>query len=115
LGELGIFYRVCPIVFMGGSLILHGGQNPLEAARLGACVTIGPHHWNQAEAVAKLGLPIANDGPDLARIIGRWLDAPDQRALEAAAQMAKARALGGAVEASLKALQPILSAAGIHV
>src|SRR5215468_5928382 len=30
LGELGLFYRLAPIVFMGGSLIEHGGQNPIE-------------------------------------------------------------------------------------
>src|SRR4051812_5432232 len=31
LGELGLFYRLAPIVFMGGSLVEHGGQNPIEA------------------------------------------------------------------------------------
>src|SRR5882724_7600660 len=31
MGELGLFYRLAPIVFMGGSLIEHGGQNPIEA------------------------------------------------------------------------------------
>jgi 3-deoxy-D-manno-octulosonic-acid transferase len=36
LGELGLFYRFAPIVFMGGSLVEHGGQNPIEAVKLGA-------------------------------------------------------------------------------
>src|SRR4051794_32648453 len=31
MGELGLFYRLAPIVFMGGSLVPHGGQNPIEA------------------------------------------------------------------------------------
>src|SRR3954471_7633731 len=31
MGELGLFYRLAPIVFMGGSLVEHGGQNPIEA------------------------------------------------------------------------------------
>src|SRR5208282_6757803 len=35
LGELGLIYRLAPIVFMGGSLASHGGQNPIEAIRLG--------------------------------------------------------------------------------
>ena len=43
LGELGLIYRVAPIVFMGGSLASHGGQNPIEAVRLGAAVLHGPH------------------------------------------------------------------------
>ena len=43
LGELGVFYRLCPLAVMGGSFVPHGGQNPLEPARLGAAVLSGPH------------------------------------------------------------------------
>src|SRR3954454_7094770 len=43
MGELGLFYRLAPIVFMGGSLIEHGGQNPIEAVKLGASIVHGPH------------------------------------------------------------------------
>lgn len=46
LGELGLFYRLSEIVFMGGSLIPHGGQNPLEPARLRCGVVTGPHTEN---------------------------------------------------------------------
>lgn len=46
MGELGLFYRLCDIVFMGGSLVPHGGQNPLEPARLACAVTTGPHTYN---------------------------------------------------------------------
>src|SRR6266481_3160511 len=46
LGELGLFYRLSPIVFMGGSLIEHGGQNPIEAVKLGAAIVHGPHVFN---------------------------------------------------------------------
>ena len=35
-GETKSFLKICKIVFLGGSLIQHGGQNPLEAARLDA-------------------------------------------------------------------------------
>ena len=54
LGELGLIYRLAPIVFMGGSLASHGGQNPIEAIRLGAAVLHGPHVWNFAEIYATL-------------------------------------------------------------
>jgi len=54
LGELGIWYRLVPIVAMGGALIPHGGQNPLEPARLGAAVVAGPHMFNFSEAIADL-------------------------------------------------------------
>lgn len=54
LGELGIWYRLVPIVAMGGALIPHGGQNPLEPARLGAAVVAGPHMFNFSEAMTEL-------------------------------------------------------------
>lgn len=54
IGELGLFYRVVKIVFVGGSLVPHGGQNPLEAARLGCAVAVGPHCGNFVEPVRVL-------------------------------------------------------------
>jgi 3-deoxy-D-manno-octulosonic-acid transferase len=46
LGELGLLYRVAGAALIGGSLIPHGGQNPLEAARLGCPILLGPHTAN---------------------------------------------------------------------
>ena len=46
MGELGLFYRLARAAFLGGSLIAHGGQNPLEAARLSVPVIAGPHTGN---------------------------------------------------------------------
>jgi 3-deoxy-D-manno-octulosonic-acid transferase len=49
VGELGLFYRLCPIAFVGGSLVPHGGQNVLEPAKLGCAVLHGPHMFNFEE------------------------------------------------------------------
>jgi 3-deoxy-D-manno-octulosonic-acid transferase len=49
IGELGLFYRLCEVVFMGGSLVEHGGQNPLEPARLSCAIVTGPHTDNFKE------------------------------------------------------------------
>ena len=46
IGELGLFYRLVEIVFMGGSLVEKGGQNPLEAARLDNAIICGPDMSN---------------------------------------------------------------------
>ena len=46
LAKLGIFYRLCPIAFIGGSLIPQGGHNPLEPAMLGALPLWGPYFFN---------------------------------------------------------------------
>lgn len=54
MGELGIFYRLSPIVFIGGSLIQHGGQNPLEPARLDCAIILGPHMDNFIEVTKEL-------------------------------------------------------------
>ena len=54
MGELGLFYRLAPIVFMGGSLVPHGGQNPIEAVKLGASIVHGPHVFNFADVYEAL-------------------------------------------------------------
>jgi 3-deoxy-D-manno-octulosonic-acid transferase len=54
LGELGLLCRVARIVFVGRSLAVGGGQNPLEPARLGCAVATGPLTANFAEPVSRL-------------------------------------------------------------
>ncbi len=49
LGELGLFYRLVPVSFVGGSLAPIGGHNPLEPARLGSAILFGPHQFNFQE------------------------------------------------------------------
>lgn len=46
LGELGVFYRLCPTVVMGGTFADVGGHNPIEPAQLGAVVVCGPQLYN---------------------------------------------------------------------
>ena len=53
-GETKLFIKICKIVFLGGSLIQHGGQNPLEAARLGCKVIHGPNIDNFLEVYSLL-------------------------------------------------------------
>jgi len=45
-GKTKMFFSICNTVFLGGSLIKHGGQNPLEAARYGCKILHGPNIWN---------------------------------------------------------------------
>ncbi len=53
-GESEKFYSLSKTVFMGGSLIKHGGQNPLEPARLGSRVINGPYISNFKEVYSLL-------------------------------------------------------------
>jgi 3-deoxy-D-manno-octulosonic-acid transferase len=91
LGELGLFYRLFPIVFMGKSFPPGGGQNPLEPARLGCAVACGPAMQNFAGAVAALSgagaLGVVTDAADLARWVGGMLD--DEAACRAMGEAAR--------------------------
>ena len=112
LGELGLIYRIAPIVFMGGSLASHGGQNPIEAIRLGAAVLHGPHVWNFAEIYATLdaahGAKLVSDEAALTAHIDEWLaNAAARKAAADVASDAVGR-LGGALKRTLAALDPYL-------
>lgn len=112
VGELGLIYRLTPAVFVGGSLVRHGGQNPIEAAKLGAAILHGPHVWNFAEIYAALdsahgAAPIA-DASGLTAGFGAWLSDPGARARVAVAARTTVDALGGALERTLQSLDPYL-------
>ena len=51
IGELGIWYNLCPLIFVGGSLIPHGGQNFMEPSRYRCAVIVGPHMHNFTDAM----------------------------------------------------------------
>ena len=112
LGELGLMYRLAPIVFMGGSLASHGGQNPIEAIRLGAAIIHGSQVWNFAEIYAALDAargaqPVA-DEEALATRLGAWLADPAARQAAADAAAATIKKLSGALERTWTALDPYL-------
>jgi 3-deoxy-D-manno-octulosonic-acid transferase len=46
MGELGLFYRLCPISVLGGSFVQIGGHNPVEAAQLNTAILFGPAMFN---------------------------------------------------------------------
>jgi 3-deoxy-D-manno-octulosonic-acid transferase len=112
IGELGMIYRLAPIVFMGGSLAQHGGQNPIEAIKLGAAVLHGPNIWNFTDIYAKLdqarGAELVGDAGRLTVRIGAWLTDPIARERVVEAGTIAVAALGGALERTLAALDPYL-------
>ncbi|HLN08854.1 MAG TPA: 3-deoxy-D-manno-octulosonic acid transferase [Xanthobacteraceae bacterium] len=112
MGEMGLLYRIAPIVFMGGSLVRHGGQNPIEAAKLGAAILHGPHVWNFGEIYAALddahGSEEVADAGKLAVRLGAWLTDAALRKSVADAALKTVDALGGALTATLTAIEPYL-------
>ncbi len=112
MGELGLFYRLAPIVFMGGSLVEHGGQNPIEAIKLGASVIHGPHVFNFTDVYEALdaagGARRADTQEALVKQFGQLLADPNAREAVLAASEHVVDQLGGALERTLSALEPYL-------
>ena len=54
LGELGLWYRLSPVSFVGGSLVNVGGHNPFEPAALGSAILHGPYFYNFEEIYNRL-------------------------------------------------------------
>jgi 3-deoxy-D-manno-octulosonic-acid transferase len=112
LGELGLIYRLAPAVFMGGSLVPHGGQNPIEPIKLGAAVLYGPHVGNFADLYQMLddakGACLVTDADTLAAYLAKLLDDTAVRARLAAAGRRTIEALGGAADRSMAAIEPYL-------
>lgn len=114
VGELGLFYRFALVAFIGGSLVPHGGQNPLEAARLDCAILHGPHMENFAAIEAELRaagatLAVASAealGPAVAALLA---DTSRRDALaRAAADFAESQT--GILDAVVAALAPYLDA-----
>ncbi|MBA8667176.1 3-deoxy-D-manno-octulosonic acid transferase [Holosporaceae bacterium 'Namur'] len=51
LGELGVFYRLAKLVFVGASLVKLGGHNIIEPAHLNCCILTGNHYPNFSDVM----------------------------------------------------------------
>ncbi|CUH75464.1 3-deoxy-D-manno-octulosonic acid transferase [Tropicibacter naphthalenivorans] len=82
--ELGLWYRIAPLVFIGGSLVTGtGGHDPYEAAALGSAILYGPNVGRYLGAYSRLveagAARIVRDADSLAGAVSN-LVAPDQAA-----------------------------------
>jgi 3-deoxy-D-manno-octulosonic-acid transferase len=112
LGEIGLYSRLASFVFMGGSLIPHGGQNPLEAAKLSRAILAGSHTENFAQAYetifAAQGFGRVNSSAEICAIAARLLADPAEAALLGQAAQLAAGSLGGALEKTRTAVEAML-------
>ena len=113
MGELGIFYRLSDIAFVGASLVPRGGQNPLEAAQLGCALCFGPHMTNCrdiADAMLACGAAVeVHDAGTLAARVAHLLDNPDARACDGAAAREVAAQGRGATDRVMAELRGLLA------
>lgn len=114
LGELGIFYRLSDVAFIGGSLQPVGGHNPMEPARLGSAIVTGPHVFNFQETFQSMrqgrALALVRNERDLSASLLRLLTDPHTR--KTMSEHALKWADAGATEVldeTVAALRPVLS------
>lgn len=106
IGEMGIWYEIAPIVFVGGSLIPHGGQNFMEPSRCRDAVIVGPHMHNFTDAMNRAkhadGIIQVNDVLELIDMVDQLLGNKDlleaKRSLAYNWATSEAKVLDGIVE-----------------
>lgn len=108
IGELERIYGLADLVYVGGSLVPHGGQNMLEPSAQGRPVVYGPHTENFTNETALLELAGASvrvaDTEELASVLGRLGSDPGERERMGRAGLAAVEGQKGATEATLGAL-----------
>jgi 3-deoxy-D-manno-octulosonic-acid transferase len=116
IGELAQLYQVATVVFVGGSLVDHGGHNILEPAVFGKPILFGPHMQNFKEIVDTF---VANDAAvqvgsdrELEQAMISLATDPVRRAKLGAAARALVEANRGAKEKTLAVIADLLPPAG---
>jgi len=103
LGEMGLWLRLAPVAFIGGSIAARGGHNPFEPAALGAVILHGPSSGNFAPAYAALaaagGARRVADGAEMGAAVAALLGSEAAR-----------RTMTDAAEAVRKGLEPDVAA-----
>jgi len=112
-GELPRYYGLATVAFIGGSLVPHGGQNPLEAASLGKPVVFGPFMHNFDEIAQQLvthqaARQLTRD-EELAAVLQQLVTNPGQA--EAMGQRAQAliQRCQGTVQRTMALLAPLMA------
>ena len=113
VGEMGVWYRVADVAFLGGSLVARGGQNPIEPAQLRVPVLHGGDISNFREIYEALdaengALCVANTASLTDQVV-RLLTHPAERAAMAERAEACIARFRGAIDRTTEALEPHLA------
>ncbi|MBM3600596.1 MAG: 3-deoxy-D-manno-octulosonic acid transferase [Alphaproteobacteria bacterium] len=113
MGEMGLFYEVAPIVFVGGSITPRGGHNPIEPAAFDCAILHGPDMANNREIAAELAAAgatlVVNDATALADEVTRLFADPALRAERAKAARRVTADSGAVLDRVLDVLAPYLA------
>jgi 3-deoxy-D-manno-octulosonic-acid transferase len=110
---MGLWYRLADVAFLGGSLVPHGGQNPIEPAKLLVPVLHGAHVDNFRDVYDALAAAQAvrtvRDGAALAEAVKDLIEHPRERERLAREARACVERFTGALDRTLEALEPYLA------
>ena len=113
IGDLAALYSLADVVFVGGTLVPRGGHNPLEPARFGVPVVIGPSFGNFRDVVAAMmaadGLLIVKDEEELTSVLIDLLT--NEKGAHNLGERGKSvfEREGGATARSIQTLMPLLA------
>jgi len=111
LGDLASLYRLAAAAFIGGTLVRKGGHNPLEAARFGVPVAVGPSMENFREMAEQFDRARAwrraADADTLGMVWKEWLDAPATAREQGCRATQLVEENRGALERTMAMLGPI--------
>jgi 3-deoxy-D-manno-octulosonic-acid transferase len=112
IGEMGLFLRLTEIAFVGRSLGVSGGQNPLEPAVLGTAILSGPNVQNFRDSYKKLlangNARLVKDQDMLAGAVSYLLSNPEVRTRMCEAGILSVKELHGSLEKTLVILEPFI-------
>ncbi|MBS3647386.1 lipid IV(A) 3-deoxy-D-manno-octulosonic acid transferase [Pseudaminobacter sp. 19-2017] len=112
IGEMGLYLRLTEIAFVGRSLTGEGGQNPLEPAMLDTAVLSGRNVQNFRDAYQRLldggGARLVRDKEMLAGAVNYLLTNESARREMMAAGATTVEAMRGALDKTLRALDPFI-------
>ena len=115
IGEMGLWYRLAEVVFVGGSLVPKGGQNVLEPAKLDCAILCGPHTSNFARMAAEMAtagaLRPVDSAAALAEAVFALHDSPSLRRTMIQAARDYAGNQAGVLDRIMAALEPLLQEA----
>jgi 3-deoxy-D-manno-octulosonic-acid transferase len=118
IGELGTLYALAPLSFIGGSLVPHGGQNPIEAVHHGSAVLMGPHWQNFTDVYGTLirlkgALEVKTSAQLATNAVALFKDRQSLDKQHIAAKTALAT-LSGALDKTVAAVLPLIDAAKVQ-
>ena len=112
IGQLMKFYGTADLAFIGGSIIPHGGHNPIEPAAWGMPILAGPHFFNFSHVSQLLqnagALQLVNKTEELAQDVRYYIEYPSQREVAAQAARDVVASNQGALQRLLVLIDPFL-------